>query len=359
MIPQASIKILAYFCVYPKDKGMSRVAVVILNFNGLSFLQKFLPSVIANSKGAEVIVADNASWDNSVDWLKQNYPAIKCLVNKQNNGFAGGYNWSLSQVRADYYVLLNSDIEVPEGWINPLLDLMESDPNMAACQPKIRSYHHPEYFEYAGGSGGFIDKLGYPFCRGRIFESLEPDKGQYDDVREVFWATGACLFVRAKVFHELGGLDEDFFAHMEEIDFCWRAKNKGYKIMVQPQSVVYHVGGGTLPKNSPRKTYLNFRNNFMLLYKNLPENRLWKVLILRLFLDGLAGLKFLVEGHWKDMMAVIRAHLYFYRHLNKMKTKRGQLTQPESSMIYQKSLLAKHFIRKIDQFSQLNPSDFS
>ena len=338
---------------------MSRIAVVILNFNGRSFLQRFLPSVIQYSKEAEIVVADNASTDDSVEFLKSHFPELRLLINNKNSGFAGGYNWALSQLDSKYFVLLNSDIQVTENWLTPLLKLMESDKSIAVCQPKILSYNQKQLFEYAGASGGFIDKLGYPFCRGRVFENLEIDKGQYDDAREVFWATGACMFVRADVYHALDGLDDDFFAHMEEIDFCWRAKNEGFKIYVQPASIIYHVGGGTLPRNSSQKTYLNFRNNFALLYKNLPQNRLWKVLIIRLFLDGLAGLKFLLEGHGKDMLAVVRAHFYFYTHLNKLNIKRHQLTQQETSMIYQKSLVVEHFIRGRKKFHQFNPSDFS
>jgi len=338
---------------------MSRIAVVILNFNGRSFLQRFLPSVIQYSKEAEIVVADNASTDDSVEFLKSHFPELRLLINNKNSGFAGGYNWALSQLDSKYFVLLNSDIQVTENWLTPLLKLMESDKSIAVCHPKILSYNQKQLFEYAGASGGFIDKLGYPFCRGRVFENLEIDKGQYDDAREVFWATGACMFVRADVYHALDGLDDDFFAHMEEIDFCWRAKNEGFKIYVQPASIIYHVGGGTLPRNSSQKTYLNFRNNFALLYKNLPQNRLWKVLIIRLFLDGLAGLKFLLEGHGKDMLAVVRAHFYFYTHLNKLNIKRHQLTQQETSMIYQKSLVVEHFIRGRKKFHQFNPSDFS
>jgi len=280
-------------------------------------------------------------------------------TNNENNGFAGGYNWALSQIKAEYYVLLNSDIEVTENWLGPLLQLMESDKNIAACQPKILSYHQKQYFEYAGASGGFIDKLGYPFCRGRVFETLERDEGQYDDVREVFWATGACLFVRAEVFQELGGLDEDFFAHMEEIDFCWRLKNEGYKIMFTPHAKVYHVGGGTLPKKSPRKTYLNFRNNFSLLYKNLPDDRLLKTFIARLFLDGAAGFKFLLQGGFQDFIAVIEAHLYFYRNFKKLKDKRKSLKQTAVSKIYQKNTAYEHYVLGKKKFSDFNPEHFS
>ncbi len=338
---------------------MAETAVVILNFNGKDFLMKYLPAVIENSSEAEIVVADNASTDGSVEFMRKHFPEIKLLKNQKNDGFAGGYNWALSQIKADFYVLLNSDIEVTPGWLQPVISLMKSDKKIAACQPKIRSVFRKEYFEYAGASGGFIDRWGYPFCRGRIFESVEKDEGQYDDVREIFWATGACLFVRADVYHRLGGLDTVFFAHMEEIDFCWRAKNEGYKIMVQPASVVYHVGGGTLPKNSAWKTYLNFRNNFMLLYKNLPQDRLWKVLIVRLFMDGLAGFKFLMEGHAQDTLAILKAHFYFYRNLKNLKMKRRKLKQNNVSMIYRKSLVLQHFFKGTKQFSKLNARDFS
>lgn len=338
---------------------MTGTTVVILNFNGVDYLRKFLPTVIQYSGDAEIVVADNASGDDSVAFMKQQFPQIKLLENDTNEGFAGGYNWALSQIEAKYYVLLNSDIEVTKGWIEPVIELMESDNRMAACQPKIRSIFQKDHFEYAGASGGFIDRWGYPFCRGRIFEDIEEDHGQYDDVREVFWATGACLFVRADVYHKLGGLDEDFFAHMEEIDFCWRAKNKGYKIMVQPASVVYHVGGGTLPKSSARKTYLNFRNNFMLLYKNLPQNRLWKVLVSRLFLDGLAGIRFLMQGNFQDVVAIVRAHFYFYEHLGVLKRKRAKLEQKQVSGVYRGSLIFARFFKGIKTFRALNSKKFS
>jgi GT2 family glycosyltransferase len=338
---------------------MSETAVIILNYNGVAFLKKYLPTVIRYSKGAEIVVADNASTDESVEFMKREFPQILLLENNVNAGFAGGYNRALPQIKADYYVLLNSDIEVTPNWIEPVIKLMESDRQIAACQPKIRSAFQKDYFEYAGASGGFIDQWGYPFCRGRIFEELEKDNGQYDDAREVFWATGACLFVRADVYHRLGGLDEDFFAHMEEIDFCWRAKNKGYKIMVQPASVIYHVGGGTLPKSSVRKTYLNFRNNIMLLYKNLPSERLWKVLAVRFLLDGLAGVRFLLQGHFLDIIAIVKAHFYFYGHLKKLKEKRSVLKQKQVSGVYQGSLVFAHFFKGIKTFSALHPKKFS
>ena len=248
-----------------------KVAVVILNWNGKSFLEKFLPSVFAcNSSYAEIIVADNASTDDSVSFLKSKYPQIKIIQNSSNGGFAKGYNDALKLVEAEYYVLLNSDVEVTPNWIDSVIQLMDTDKSIAACQPKIRAFDDKKSFEYAGAGGGFIDKYGYPFCRGRILDTLEEDKGQYNDVREVFWATGACLFVRSECYHKVNGFDEDFFAHMEEIDLCWRLKNLGYKIMYSPNSTVFHVGGGTLNKTSPKKTYLNFRNNLILLCKNHP-----------------------------------------------------------------------------------------
>jgi len=336
-----------------------KVAIVILNWNGKSFLEKFLPFAIRyNADYSEIIIADNDSSDDSVDFLKKNYPDIRIIINKENGGFAKGYNDALSQVDAEYYVLLNSDIEVTENWIEPVIELMDSDKSIAACQPKLRSYFERNKFEYAGAAGGFISKYGYPFCQGRLFQSIEEDKGQYDEVKEVFWATGACMFVRAELYHKFGGLDNDFFAHMEEIDFCWRLKNEGYKIMYCPDSMVFHVGGGTLPKQSFRKTYLNFRNNFILLYKNLPSKLLFKVFFIRLFLDGIAALKFLAEGGFKDFWAVVRAHLSFYRTLDKTKAKRKLLKQNEVSKIYNGSVVLDHFLRGKKKFTELDEHKF-
>ncbi len=339
---------------------MTKVAVVILNFNGRKFLEEFLPTVIVRSKNAaEVWVADNRSTDDSVSFMRKNFPDVNLIINDENGGFSKGYNDALVNIKAEYYVLLNSDIEVSENWIQPVIDLMDADKTIGACQPKILAYHDKESFEYAGAAGGFIDKHGYPFCRGRVFQVLEKDHGQYNDATEVFWATGACMFVRSEVYHQMGGLDEDFFAHMEEIDFCWRLKNNDYKVMVCPKSVVYHIGGGTLPKSSARKTYLNFRNNFSLLYKNLPSNRLFKVLALRLVLDGLAGVKFLTEGHFGDFLAVIKAHFYFYKNLGNLKRKRKALTQKQVSLIYQGNIAMDHYLRGVKYFSQLDKTRFS
>jgi hypothetical protein len=339
---------------------LAKTAVVILNWNGKSFLEKFLPSVLKHSRGyADVIVADNASSDGSVGFLKTAFPEVEIIQNSANGGFAKGYNDALSQVKAEFFILLNSDIEVTENWIQPVIDLMESDPMIAACQPVIRSFHHPEKFEYAGAAGGYIDGFGYPFCRGRIFQHLEEDHGQYDNPVEVFWATGACMFVRADVFRKFGGFDEDFFAHMEEIDFCWRVKHEGYRIMVCPESKVFHVGGGTLPKQSSFKTYLNMRNNISLLYKNLPSDRLLPVFASRLILDGVAAFKFLVDGGFGDFWAVVRAHMSFYRRFPIHRKKRRSINHRKVSCIYSGNIVVDHFLRGKKKFTGLSPLKFS
>ncbi|MCK9423152.1 MAG: glycosyltransferase family 2 protein [Bacteroidales bacterium] len=335
------------------------IAVIILNWNGRKYLEKFLPTLLKCSNNeAEIIVADNASTDDSVTFIKTHYPEIRIILNAENAGFAQGYNLALKLVKADYYILLNSDIEVTGNWIQPVIELMESDPMIAACQPKIRSYDEPKKFEYAGAAGGFIDKYGYPFCRGRIFLSIEEDHGQYDEPCEVFWATGACMFVKADIFHQVGGFDEDFFAHMEEIDFCWRLKNNGYRIMYCPYSTVFHIGGGTLPKASWRKTYFNFRNNFFLLYKNLPQERLFSVFAVRLFLDGIAAFKFLFQAGFKDFWAVTRAHMSFYRSLGKTRLKRRTLIQGSMKNVFGKKIVFEYYIKGARKFSDLNQEKF-
>ena len=334
---------------------MKKTALVILNYNGVKFLKRFLPSVIEHSSNdAEIWVADNCSTDGSIELLEEEFKDVKIIQNETNGGFATGYNVALRKIKADYYILLNSDIEVTANWINPVIELMESDNTIGACQPKIRSYSQKEKFEYAGASGGYIDKYGYPFCRGRIFQSLEDDDGQYDNPTEVFWATGACMFVRADIFKQLNGFDDDFFAHMEEIDFCWRMKSIDNKVMVCPSSMVYHVGGGTLPVGSARKTYLNFRNNFVLLYKNLPSKSLYSVIIVRLFLDGLAGIKFLLQGGFSDFIAVIRAHLYFYRNWKHIKEKRKETIRNNVTNIYRGNIVVDHYLLRKKKFSDLN-----
>jgi GT2 family glycosyltransferase len=331
-----------------------QIAVVILNWNGKAFLEQFLPSVVKCSEAsAEIVVVDNASSDGSVSFLEQYYPGIRLIQNAENGGFSKGYNDGLSQIEADYYVLLNSDVEVSDGWIEPVIAMMEADPSIGACQPKLRSFHERDKFEYAGAAGGFIDAYGYPFCRGRIFDVLEVDQGQYDDACEIFWATGACLFVRADLYHTFGGLDEDFFAHMEEIDFCWRLKNAGYKVMFCPESTVYHVGGGSLPKSSPRKTYLNFRNNLFLLVKNLPSKRLGWVLFIRYFLDMFAAVNFLLKGSWADAQAVCSAHWHFLRSFPRFVKKRRSLSQQDVGQVYWGSIVFDHFLGGDDVFSKL------
>lgn len=291
-----------------------KVAVVILNWNGQKYLEQFLPSVLSTSySNYEIIVADNGSADDSVSFLQTNYPGIRLIQFTENFGFAKGYNEALKQVESDYYVILNSDVEVQSGWLQPLADLLEKDSNIAACQPKILSFNNKNIFEYAGAAGGWIDKYGYPFAKGRVFETCEEDHGQYDQPEPVFWASGAALFIRAGIFHEVQGFDEYFFAHQEEIDLCWRIQLAGYKIFSCPSSVVYHVGGGTLPKSNSLKTYLNFRNNRIMLFKNLTlSKKLW-VLPVRSFLDALSAWKGLLTGNGGYFVAILKAHIAFVK----------------------------------------------
>lgn len=328
---------------------MSNVSIVILNYNGQGFLEKFLPAVIQHSAGYEIIVADNASTDNSVAFLTHTYPEIRLIRLPHNGGFTGGYNEALKQVQARYYVLLNSDIEVTPNWIAPVIKLMDENPNIAACQPKMRDYQKPALFEYAGAAGGYIDYLGYPFCRGRIFDTCETDTGQYDDTREIFWATGACMFVRAEVFHQLGGFDTKFFAHMEEIDLCWRMKNAGYQVYYTSASTVYHVGGGTLHKSNPHKTFLNYRNGLAMMYKNLPAGKVFSTIFMRLVLDGISSVRFLLAGSFKDIWAILKAHFAFYAMIPRLERKSPkQLTD-----IYPESIVAAYFFRKKKRFEEL------
>jgi GT2 family glycosyltransferase len=336
----------------------NKIAVVILNWNGKSFLEKFLPIVIKYSQGAQIIVADNQSTDDSVSFLKTHFANVSIIINPSNDGFAKGYNLALKQVNAEYYILLNSDVEVTENWIEPIIQLMDSSATIAACQPKILDYNHPNKFEYAGAAGGFIDKYGYPFCRGRIFNVLEEDKGQYDTIKEVFWATGACMFVRSEAFWKVGGFDDDYFAHMEEIDVCWRMKNLGYQVYVEPKSKVYHVGGGTLNKLSPKKTFLNFRNNLITLTKNASPRFLFFKIIYRMILDGVAAFKFLFEGNGSHFFAVIKAHFSFYKHLPSTLKKRDHMRlMPQfietTTGVYEKNMVYAHFVKGIKHYSEL------
>lgn len=330
------------------------VAVVILNYNGKHFLQKFLPSVIqSNYSNLAIYVADNASSDDSVAFLKFDYPMIQTIVLDKNYGFAGGYNEALKKVSADYYVLLNSDVEVTPNWINPIIELMESNKNIAAAQPKLLAYDNKNYFEYAGAAGGFIDTLGYPFSRGRIFDTVEKDDQQYNSNLKIFWASGAALFIRSAIFHELGGFDESFFAHQEEIDLCWRIQRAGYEVYCCPQSIVYHVGGGTLPKGE-RKVYLNFRNNLCMLMKNLPAGEKLIKLPLRFLLDWVFAFKSLISGNKKEAMAVLKAHKDVFamkaadQHLNLSKPALNKLKG-----VYKGSIIKAYFLNKRTRFSQI------
>lgn len=336
--------------------NLPSVSVVILNWNGLGYLQQFLPSICASSyPNLQIIVGDNASTDNSIEFIGAKYPQIKVIANDKNYGFADGYNKILGQVDSDYFVLLNSDVEVHSEWIQPVIALMETDPAIVAAQPKILSYKDRDKFEYAGAAGGFLDIFGYPFCRGRIFDSVELDTGQYDDVKEIFWASGAALFVKRDKWIEVGGLDEDFFAHMEEIDLCWRLKNKGYKVMYCPGSVVYHVGGGTLNSESPFKTYLNFRNNLVLIQKNLPFFHATIVIFSRLWLDLISLCKFLYDGKPKDAWAVIRAHTSFFKAIFKNARKASNISTARfnGAGMSMKSVVWQYFILKRKTFKDL------
>ena len=334
-----------------------KVAVVILNYNGASMLAKFLPSVIEYSPGAEIVVADNASTDDSVALVKRDFPTVRLVELDSNYGFAGGYNKALEQVDAEYYLLLNSDVEVTPGWLEPLLGFMEQTPAAVACQPKILAYNNKKHFEYAGASGGFVDRYGYPYCRGRLFDTVEQDCGQYDDVCRVFWATGAAMMVRSSVFRSAGGFDERFFAHMEEIDLCWRMAARGGEIYAVPQSRVYHVGGATLSKSNPRKTFLNFRNNLLMLYKNLPQSELCSVMGVRAVLDYVAAFKFLLTGAWGDFKAVLAARREYKHMRDEYRAVREQnleaAVSPAAPSRSRFSLLWQYYLKGKKQFSQL------
>lgn len=342
---------------------MKKVAVVILNWNGKAMLEEYLPSVVNSMPDyAEVIIADNNSSDDSVAFIQSHYPTLQIIQNETNGGFAKGYNDALKDVNHEYVVLLNSDIETPENWIEPVIDFMETNPKIGAAMPKIRQIKEKSHFEYAGAGGGFIDKWGFPFCRGRIFENLEEDKGQYNSNQEVFWATGACMFVRNEVYKKLGGLDEFFFAHMEEIDLCWRIQRAGYTVNVIGSSHVYHLGGGTLKKVNPRKTFLNFRNNLLMILKNHPKKGLALRIFQKLILDGIAGIKFLLEGKPNHTIAVIKAHFSFYANFSKYskirKSLKSSLANTSMKGVYQRSIIWDYFIKKKQVYTDLNPKDF-
>lgn len=336
---------------------MIKVAVVILNWNGKQLLADFLPSVISNlPEYAEVIVADNDSKDDSIAFLKKKYPQIRIIKNNENGGFAKGYNDALQHVEAEYFVLLNSDIEVTQQWIEPIIELMDKNADIAACQPKILWHRDKAYFEYAGASGGFIDRWGYPFCRGRVFQHLEKDLGQYNTVQNIFWASGACMFIRAELFKKNNGFDAEYFAHMEEIDLCWRLQRQGYRITACPDSVVYHVGGATLNKSNPKKTYLNFRNSLYTLIKNTSPYRLFFVLFIRFGLDLIAALKFLVTDKPSDFIAVFKAYVSALKNFGNMYGKRKNYSNTKKIKlhgIYKKSIVFSHYLQGKKLFSEL------
>lgn len=328
-----------------------KLAIVILNWNGEKLLEQFLPSVIQHSKGAAIYVADNASTDNTIDFITSNYPTITVIQNKENGGYAKGYNDALKTVNADVFCLLNSDVEVSQNWLTPIIDTFNKDANTAIIQPKILDYNKKDYFEYAGAAGGFIDKYGYPYCRGRLFNTLEKDKGQYNDTSDIFWASGACLFIKSNVFNELNGFDEHFFAHMEEIDLCWRAKNLGYNVKYVGSSKIYHVGGATLKNTNPKKTFLNFRNSLFTLTKNANGFILGKIFV-RLILDGIAALKFLIEGKPKHTLAILKAHFSYYYHLNRVLTQRKSI-KTKINYYSRTSIVFDYFVNKKRDYKSL------
>ena len=337
------------------------VAIVILNWNGEKYLQQFLPILINNTTLAdvEIIVADNASSDASLFILKEKFPTIRTIVLDKNYGFAGGYNKALEQIEADFYVLLNSDVEVTPNWLKPMIDYMIEHENVAACQPKILSYYQRKHFEHAGAAGGYIDLLGFPFCRGRVLGTVEKDKGQYDNIVDVFWATGACLVTRSKIYWKVGGLDDEFFAHMEEIDLCWRLKSRGYRVVCVPESSVYHIGGGTLNVESPHKTYLNFRNNLLMLYKNLPAKLLKKTMFWRFIFDYVAAFQLFITGKPKNSKSVFKARNDFKRMKSDFDLKRKEnilyaITENHSEILQKSIVLNYYFFRRKTYKSLIN-----
>ncbi len=325
------------------------VAVAILNWNGFDHLNSYLPSVLEHSNEANIYVIDNASTDNSIQLIKDKFPDVKLIINSENGGYAKGYNDGLSSIKEEYLILLNSDVEVTENWIKPVIDLMTSNKDISIAQPKLLAHSMKDEFEYAGAAGGFIDYLGYPFCQGRIFQKMEKDHGQYNENKEIFWASGACMFIKRSVFEELGGFDERYFAHMEEIDLCWRAKNLGHKVYYCAESTVYHLGGGTMNSGNPRKTFLNFRNSLITLKKNDSSGFTSLKLFMRLVLDAFAFIKLLIDNGWSHAVAIPKAHFSFY----KSSTKKSKVNDPNLSAIYNGSIVWDHFILGLKKFDQL------
>ncbi len=340
---------------------LPKVAIVILNWNGRKYLEKFLPSVSATKySNYEIIIAENNSDDDSIIFLEKEYPSLRIIRLPENYGFAKGYNEALKRVHADYFVLLNSDVDVTSNWLQPMVSLLETDKTLAACQPKLLSYREKDLFEYSGAAGGWIDKYGYPFAKGRIFDVCEKDYGQYDDISLIFWVSGAAMFIRSSVFHEVKGFDEYFFAHQEEIDLCWRIQLAGYKLSSCPQSVVYHVGGGTLPRGNTKKTYLNFRNNQIMLAKNLPWSQKWWKIPFRIFLDAVSATKGLLKGDAGYFLAIFRAHLGFVKWVlfKQYKSVFAEKKSKELYGVYDQNLVWAYFVKKKKLFSQLFKNGF-
>ena len=330
-----------------------KTAIVILNWNGQKLLEQFLPSVVNfSSQLADIYIADNASTDNSVAYVKSFFPSVKIINNAVNGGYAKGYNDALSKIDADIYCLLNSDVEVTENWLQPILDIFKSDAKTAIVQPKLLDFKNPSKFEYAGAGGGFVDLFGYPYCRGRVFNNLETDTKQFNDVKDIFWASGACLFIRAKVYHQINGLDEDYFAHQEEIDLCWRTHNMGFKVKYVGNSTVYHLGGATLQETNPQKTYLNFRNSLLNVVKNVPKKWFLFVVFSRLLLDGIAGIKFILELRPIHTFAILKAHLSFYKNFLKFLGKRRKLQKKQDYNLHT-SIVWQYFVLGRKKFKEL------
>ena len=330
-----------------------KVAIVILNWNGKKILEQFLPSVVEFSEEATIYVADNASTDKSIPYLKEKFNKVTIIQNKTNGGYAKGYNDALKNVTEDLLVLLNNDVEVTQNWLQPIINEFKRDNSLIAAQPKILDFNNKRYFEYAGAGGGFIDQLGYPYCRGRIFNTIEKDKGQYNDINKIFWASGACFIVRSNEFKELNGFDENFFAHQEEIDLCWRIQQNGGIIKYIGNSTVYHVGGATLSNINPIKTFYNFRNSLLMLVKNIKSSKVWIILFMRLLMDGIAGLHFLIQGKWKHTLAIVKAHFSFYSLLPRYINKEYKIRK-EIKYYHIKSIVWNYFIRKNRIFKELN-----
>lgn len=328
------------------------IAIVILNWNGKELLSRYLPSVVQYSEGADIYVADNASTDGSVSFVKASYPSIKIIQNTTNGGYAKGYNDALKHIDADVFCLLNSDVEVTKNWLPPISKAFEELGEAAVVQPKVLDLKRKNHFEYAGAAGGFIDQLGYPFCRGRIFQALEKDEGQYNDTREIFWATGACMFIKSSVFNQVGGFDEDYFAHQEEVDLCWRAKNAGHKIYYVGASEIFHLGGSTLSNMNPKKTFLNFRNSLFSITKNLPRRKALIIIFIRLVLDAVAALRFIFQLRFKHCFAILKAHLSFYKHFRKIYRKREKANFILKYYVT-KSIVWSHFVHQVDVFTAL------